>query len=207
MGGNTGVQHRYGHTLAAGGAPRLQGGDTLLAGEGPHTVHLRVVDLDGRRGVIHGGVAAHIGRHGCDLGVRAQGVHVLLRLGRGESRGGGDHTGIQGGGANVAGLNIQQLVDALHVGGDAGVERVGPGCLLGTGGCGPVDLVCGGVGGGGILRFVGVGDDEAVVGCGRGLGGLRSIRNLGGARSLGGLRCLGLVSLRGGYRYGGDNAC
>ena len=207
VGGNTGVQHRHGHTLAAGGAPRLQGRDTLLAGEGPHTVHLRVVNLDGLRGVIHGGVAAHIGRHGCNLGVRAQGVHVLLRLGRGESRGGGDHAGIQGGGANVAGLNVQQLIDALHVGGDAGVERVGPGRLLGAGGCGPVDLVCGGVGRGGVLRFVGVGDDEAVVGCGRRLGGLCRIRNLGRVRSLRGLGHLRLVRLRGRYRHGGDNAC
>ena len=199
--GNTGVQHRHGHALAAGGAPRLQGGDALLAGEGPHTVHLRVVNLDGLRGVVHGGVAAHIGRHGGNLGVRAQGVHVLLRLGGGELRGGGDHAGIQRGGADVAGLNVQQLVDALHVGGDARVERVGPGFLLGTGGRGPVNLVCGGVGGGGVLRLIGVGDDEAVVRHGCGLGGLRGVRNLRG------LGRLGLVCLRGGYRHGGNDAC
>ena len=107
VGGNAGVQHRHGHTLAAGGAPRLQRGDALFTGEGPHAVHLRVVDLDGFCGAIHGGVAAHIGRDGGDLGVRTQGVHVLLRLGGGELRGGGDHAGIQRGGADVAGLNVQ----------------------------------------------------------------------------------------------------
>ena len=203
--GDAGVQHRHGHTLAAGGAPRLQRGDALLAGEGPHAVHLRVVDLDGLRGVVHGGVAAHIGRHGGNLGVRAQGVHVLLRLGGGELRGGGDHAGVQRGGADVAGLNVQQLVDALHVGGDPGVECVAPGCLLGAGGCGPVDLVCGGVGGGGVLRLIGVGDDEAVVRHGRGLSGLCGVRNLRGGRSL--CRGRSLVCLRGGYRHGGDDAC
>ena len=208
VGGDAGVQHRHGHALAAGGAPRLQRGDALFTGEGPHTVHLRVVNLDGLRGgVIHGSIAAHIGRHGGDLGVRAQGVHILLRLSRGELRGGGDHAGIQRGGADIAGLNVQQLVNALHIGGDARVECVGPGRLLGAGGCGPVNLVCGGVGGGGILRLIGVGDDEAVVCHGRGLGDLRIIGNLGGGRSLCRRRCLGLVSLRGGYCHGGDNTC
>ena len=207
MSGNAGVQHRHGHALAAGGAPRLQSGDALLAGEGPHSIHLRVVDFDGLRGVIYGGVAAHIGRHGGDLGVRAQGVHILLRLSRGELCRGGNHAGIQRGGADVAGLNVQQLVDALHVGGDARVECVAPGCLLGASGGGPVDLVCGGVGGGGVLRVIGVSDDEAVVCHGRGLGDLRIIGNLGGGRSLCRRRCLGLVSLRGGYCHGGDNTC
>ena len=208
VGGNAGVQHRHSHALAAGGAPRLQRGDALLAGEGPHAVHLRVVDLDGFRGVVHGGVAAHIGGHGGDLGVRAQGVHVLLRLSGGELRGGGDHAGIQRGGADVAGLNVQQLVNALHLGADARVECVAPGCLLGTGGYGPVNLICGGVGGGGVLRLIGVGDDEAVVCHGRGLGALRGIGNLGGARSLCRRRSLGCMgSLRGGCRHGGDHAC
>ena len=197
--GNAGVQHRHGHALAAGGAPRLQGGDALLAGEGPHAVHLRVVDFDGLRGVIHGSVAAHIGRHGGDLGVRAQGVHVLLGLSGGELCGGGDHAGVQRGGADVAGLNVQQLVNALHLGGDARVECVAPGCLLGTGGCGPVNLICGGIGGGGVLRLIGVGDDEAVVCHGRGLGGVRSLCR---RRSLG---CVG--GLRSGCRHGGDHAC
>ena len=211
VGGNAGVQHRHGHALAAGGAPRLQSGDALLAGEGPHAVHLRVVNLDGLRGVVHGGVAAHIRRHGGNLGVRAQGVHVLLRLGGGELRGGGDHAGIQRGGADVAGLNVQQLVDALHVGGDARVECVAPGCLLGAGGGGPVNLVCGGVGGGGVLRVLGVGDDEAVVRHGRGLGCLCGVRNLCSVGGLRGVRSLcrvrSLVCLRGGYRHGGDDAC
>ena len=209
--GDAGVQHRHGHALAAGGAPRLQRGDALLAGEGPHAVHLRVVNLDGLGSGVHGGVAAHIRGHGGDLGVRAQGVHVLLRLGGGELRGGGDHAGVQRGGADVAGLNVQQLVDALHVGGDAGVECVAPGCLLGAGGGGPVDLVCGGVGGGGVLRVLGVGDDEAVVRHGRGLGCLCGVRNLCSVGGLRGVRSLcrvrSLVCLRGGYRHGGDDAC
>ena len=199
VGGNAGVQHRHGHALAAGDAPRLQRRDALLTGEGPHSVHLRVVDLDGFRGVVHGGVTAHIWRHGGDLGVRAQGVHVLLGLSGGELRGGGDHAGIQRGGADVAGLNVQQLVNALHLGADARVECVVPGCLLGTGGCGPVNLICGGVGGGGVLRLIGVGDDEAVVCHGRGLGGVRSLCR---RRSLG---CVG--GLRSGCRHGGDHAC
>ena len=208
--GDAGVQHRHGHALAAGGAPRLQRGDALLTGEGPHAVHLRVVDLDGLRGVIHGGVAAHIGRDGGDLGICAQGVHVLLRLRGGELRGGGDHAGIQRSGADVAGLDVQQLVNALHLGGDARVECVGPGCLLGAGGCGPVNLVCGGVGGGGVLRLIGVGDDEAVVCHGLSLRGLRGIGDLGGMRSLcrrRSLGCLRLGGLRGGCRHGGDHAC
>ena len=199
VGGNAGVQHRHGHTLATGGAPRLQRGDALLTGEGPHAVHLRVVDLDGLCGVVHGGVAAHIGRHGGDLGVRTQGVHVLLRLHGGELRGGGDHAGIQRGGADVAGLNVQQLINALHLGGDTRVECVVPGCLLGAGGRGPVNLICGGVSGGGVLRLIGVSDDEAVVCHGRGLGGVRSLCR---RRSLG---CVG--GLRGGCRHGGDHAC
>ena len=201
--GDTGVQHRHGHTLTAGGAPRLQRGDSVLTGEGPHAVHLRVIDFDGFRGVIHGGVAAHIGYYGGDLGVRAQGVHILLRLSRGELRRGGDYAGIQCGGTDVAGLNVQQLVDTLHIGGDACVECVTPGCLLGTRSCGPVNLVCSGVGGGGVLRLIGVGDDEAVVCHGR---GLRSIGDLGSIRCLCRRRCLRVGSLRGGCRHGGDHA-
>lgn len=208
VGGNAGVQHRHGHALAAGGAPRLQRGDAFLTGEGPHAVHLRVVDFDSLRGVVHGGVAAHIGRHGGDLGVRAQGVHVLLRLRGGELCGGGYHAGIQRGGADIAGLNVQQLVNALHLGADTRVECVAPSCLLGPGGCRPVNLVCGGIGGGGVLRLIGIGDDEAVVRYGRGLGGLRGIGNLGGVRSLCRRRNLGCMSsLRGGCRHGGDHAC
>ncbi len=60
------VKHRHGHALAAGGAPRLQGGDALLTGEGPHAGYLRVVDLDGLR-VLSTVAAAHIWRQEATL--------------------------------------------------------------------------------------------------------------------------------------------
>ena len=172
---DAGVNHSNGHASALGGLPRLGCGQALGAVQVPL---LRVEGVVGcynlvrsLRGLSYlsylgggGGTSARVGAtqqvglNRCDGGVGAQGCHVLLCLLCGELGGEGHHGCLLGGGAHVVGFDFEEVVDALHLGGEALVEGVAPGGDLGACGACPVDAA-------GVQRAVGVGDDEAVEAC------------------------------------------
>ena len=172
---DAGVNHSNGHASTLGGLPRLGGCQALgavqvplLRVEGVVRCHNLVRCLRSLGDLSHLGgrgatstrvrAAQQVGLNGCDGGVGAQSRHVLLSLLCGELGGEGHHGRLLGGGAYVAGLDLQQLVDALHIGADALVEGVAPGGDLGACGACPVDAT-------GVQGAVGVGDDEAVEAC------------------------------------------
>ena len=172
---DAGVNHSNGHASALGGLPGLGCGQALGAVQVPLLRVEGVVrrynlvrclgslsylsDLGGRGGTsARVGAAQQVGLNRLDGGVRAQGCHVLLRLLSGELGGDGHHGCLLGGGAYVVGLDFEEVVNALHLGGEALVEGVAPGGNLGACGACPVDAA-------GVQRAVGVGDDEAVEAC------------------------------------------
>ena len=174
---DAGVNHGNSHASALGGLPCLGRGDALGAVQVPL---LRIESIV-RRGhfgsccclcsglclgscSLGAAVGARIGAaqqvrlnrsNGC---VGAQSRHVLLCLLSGELRREGHHGCLLGGSTYVAGLDLQQVVNALHIGGDARIEGVAPSGDLGACGACPADAA-------GVQRAVGVGDDEAVEAC------------------------------------------
>ena len=153
---DAGVNHSNGHASALGGLPRLGRGQALGTVQVPL---LRVEGIVGRYNLVRrlsglsylshlgggggtsarGGAAQQVGLNRCDGGVGAQGCHVLLRLLCGELGGDGHHGCLLGGGAHVVGFDFEEVVDALHLGGEALVEGVAPGGDLGACGACPVD--------------------------------------------------------------------
>ena len=156
---DAGVNHGNGHASALGGLPRLGGCQALSAVQVPLLRVQGVVrcynlvrclrslgDLShlGGSGATSAcvGAAQQVGLNRRDGGVGAQCCHVLLRLLCGELGGGGHHGCLLGGGAHVVGFDFEEVVDALHLGGEALVECVVPGGDLGACGAGPVDAAC-----------------------------------------------------------------
>ena len=172
---DAGVNHSNGHAGTLGGLPRFGGSQTLGAVQVPllrvegvvrcHNLVRRLGSLGylsdlgvcGGTGAC-GRAAQQVGLNRCDGGVRAQRRHVLLCLLCGELGGEGHHGRLLGGGAYVVGFDLEEVVDALYLGGETLVEGVVPGGDLGACGACPVDVA-------GVQGAIGVGDNEAVEAC------------------------------------------
>ena len=172
---DAGVNHSNGHAGTLGGLPRFGGSQTLGAVQVPllrvegvvrcHNLVRRLGSLGylSDLGVCGGtgacvGAAQQVGLNRRNGGVRAQRCHVLLCLLRGELGGEGHHGCLLGGGAYVVGFDLEEVVDALYLGGETLVEGVVPGGDLGACGACPVNAA-------GVQSAIGVGDNEAVEAC------------------------------------------
>ena len=172
---DAGVNHSNGHAGTLGGLPCLGCSQTLgtvqvplLRVEGVVRCHNLVrrlgslgylSDLGGSGGTgACVGAAQQVGLNRRDGGVRAQRRHVLLCLLCGELGGESHHGCLLGGGAYVVGLDFEEVVDALYLGGEALVEAVVPSGDLGACGACPVDAAC-------VQCAIGVGDNESVEAC------------------------------------------
>ena len=169
------VNHSNGHAGTLGGLPGFGCSQTLgavqvplLRVEGVVRCHNLVRCLGslgylsdlGGNGATSAcvGAAQQVGLNRRDGGVRAQSCHVLLSLLCGELGGESHHGRLLGGGAYVVGFDFEEVVDALHLGGETLVEGVVPGGDLGACGACPVDATC-------VQSAVGVGDNESVEAC------------------------------------------